>query len=199
MTRRKLIEVSLPLEDINRALKAEKARKVGKPQHIHHWWARRPITAARAVLFAQLVDDPSSNPDRFPTEASVRRERARLHDLIRRLIQWDAVNDRALMREAHAEIVASMGTAPTVLDPFTGGGAIPIEAQRLGLGVEASDLNPVAAILTRALVEIPPRFAGNPPVSPSSAGRDLNTWPGATGLAEDVRRYGELLRERAKV
>lgn len=198
---RKLIEVSLPLEDINRALKSEKSRKVGKPQHIHHWWARRPITGARAVLFAQLVDDPSSHPERFPTEEDQRVERARLHNIIKQLSRWESLQDAHILRNAHEEIVSSLGEVlPVLVDPFAGGGAIPMEAQRLGLEVDASDINPVAVILNKALIEIPPIFAGQPPVFPGAADSRLDAWAGAAGLAEDVQRYGtwiiDLVRER---
>lgn len=197
-TRRKLIEVSLPLEEINRGLKAEKARKVGKPQHIHHWWARRPITAARAVLFAQLVDDPSSDPDRFPTAQAQEAERRRLHGIVARLAQWDAIDDEVLLRMARHEINRCTGDSSiAILDPFAGGGAIPMEAQRLGLEARASDLNPVAALINRALVEIPPKFADRPPVFPGATDSKLGDWPRATGIAEDVRHYGAWMRQRA--
>ena len=197
--KRKLIEVSLPLEDINVALKAEKDRKVGKPQQIHHWWARRPITGARAMLFAQLVDDPSSHPDRFPTQEDHATERERLHDIIRELVKWDSIDNEALLRSARAEIMRSTdGNPPPVLDPFAGGGAIPLEAQRLGLHAHASDLNPVAVLLNKSLIEIPPKFAGQPPVFPGASGDRLGDWPRATGLAEDLRRYGEWMRDRAE-
>lgn len=197
--RRKLIEVSLPLEDINLALKAEKDRKVGKPQQIHHWWARRPITGARAMLFAQLVDDPSAHPDQFPTAGDQTSERERLHGIIRELVKWENLNNEALFARAHDEIMnSSDGNPPPILDPFAGGGAIPLEAQRLGLEAHASDLNPVAVLINKALIEIPPKFAGQPPVFPGAAGDRLGDWPRATGLAEDVRRYGEWMRDRAE-
>jgi putative DNA methylase len=196
--RRKLIEVALPLEAINRALKGEKDRKVGKPQQIHHWWARRPITAARAVLFAQLVDDPSSWPDRFPTEADQATERLRLFRLLERLLVWNSAWDNGVLREAHAEIAASFdGQAPAILDPFAGGGSIPLEAQRLGLQVTASDLNPVAVLINRALVEIPSRWEGHRPTFPGAAAGRLGDWSFASGLAEDVRRYGQWIKDEA--
>lgn len=198
-TPRKLIEVSLPLEEINRESAREKSIRHGHPSTLHLWWARRPLAAARAVLFAQLVDDPSSHPDRFPAEEDQRRERERLHDIIRRLVQWENVGNEALLREAHAEIVASApgGLPPAILDPFAGGGAIPLEAQRLGLKAHASDLNPVAVLINKALIEIPPRFAGRPPVFPGATDEKLGNWPRATGLAEDLRRYGAWMRDRA--
>lgn len=198
-TRRKLIEVSLPLEDINRESAREKSIRHGHPSTLHLWWARRPLAAARAVLFAQLVDDPSSFPDRFPTEEDQKAERERLHDIIRRLVVWENVGDEGLLREAHEEILKSTdGKPPAVLDPFAGGGTIPLEAQRLGLEAHASDLNPVAVLINKALIEIPPKFAGQPPVFPGAADSRLGAWPRASGLAEDVRRYGTWMRDRAQ-
>ncbi|BCW69971.1 DUF1156 domain-containing protein [Arthrobacter sp. NicSoilB8] len=195
---RKLIEVSMPLEKVNEALKAEKDRKVGKPQQIHHWWARRPITAARAVLFAQLVDDPSSHPELFSTDEEIAVERRRLHKLLVRLVQWDSTYDEAILDEARLEIRRWTGGAPpAILDPFAGGGAIPLEAQRLGLHAHASDLNPVPVLINKALIELPPIFSGSSPVFPGAAESTLGGWPRALGLAEDVRRYGALLRDRA--
>lgn len=197
--RRKLIEVSLPLEDINRESAREKSIRHGHPSALHIWWARRPLAAARAVLFAQLVDDPSSFPDRFPTEEDQKVERERLHDIIRRLVVWENVGDEKLFREAHEEILASTGgNPPAILDPFAGGGTIPLEAQRLGLEAHASDLNPVAVLINKALIEIPPLFAGRPPVFPGAADSRLGDWPRASGLAEDVRRYGAWMRDRAE-
>ena len=196
---RKLIEVSLPLEDINRESAREKSIRHGHPSTLHLWWARRPLAAARAVLFAQLVDDPSSHPDRFPTEADQKRERERLHNLIRRLVVWENVGDERLLREAHEEILRSTGgNPPAILDPFAGGGTIPLEAQRLGLEAHASDLNPVAVLINKALIENPPTFAGRPPGFPGAAESRMGDWPRATGLAEDVRRYGAWMRDRAE-
>ena len=196
--RRKLIEVSLPLEDINRESAREKSIRYGHPSTLHLWWARRPLAAARAVLFAQLVDDPSSHPNRFPTDEDQRVERERLHNIIRRLVVWENINDEGLFREAHQEILASTdGHPPAILDPFAGGGTIPLEAQRLGLRAHATDLNPVAVLINKALIEIPPTFAGQPPVFPGAAESRLGSWPRATGLAEDVRRYGAWMRDRA--
>lgn len=198
--RRKLIEVSLPLEEINRESAREKSvPRKGHPATMHLWWARRPLATARAVLFAQLVDDPSSRPDRFPTTDAQAAERERLHQIIRDLVVWENVNDEGLLRRAHAEIVASApdGVPPAILDPFAGGGTIPLEAQRLGLEAHASDLNPVAVLINKALIEIPPKFAGQPPVFPGAADSRLGGWPRATGLAEDVRRYGAWMRDRA--
>jgi len=194
---RKLIEVSLPLEAINRESAREKSIRHGHPSTLHLWWSRKPTAAARAVLFAQLVDDPSSHPDQFPTDEAQKIERDRLHDIIRRLVVWADAGDEHLLREAHEEILKSTnGNPPAILDPFAGGGTIPLEAQRLGLEAHASDLNPVAVLITKALVDIPSKFAGHPPVFPGAAESRMGTWPRATGLAEDVRRYGAWMCER---
>lgn len=200
MQKRKLIEVALPLEAINRESAREKSIRHGHPSTLHLWWARRPLAAARAVLFAQLVDDPSSLPEEFPTEELQRKERERLHKIIERLVVWENIQDEALLAEAHAEILKSTGgNPPPILDPFAGGGTIPLEAQRLGLEAHASDLNPVAVLINKALIEIPPKFAGRPPVSPDVAANELaHPWPRATGLAEDVRRYGQWMRDEAE-
>jgi putative DNA methylase len=196
--RRKLIEVSLPLEDINAESAREKSIRHGHPSTLHLWWARRPLAAARAVLFAQLVDDPSSHPEQFPTEEEQKAERERLHGIIRKLVKWENINNDRLYREAHEEILKSTGgEPPAILDPFAGGGTIPLEAQRLGLEANASDLNPVAVLINKALIEIPPKFAGQPPVFPGAAETRIGSWPRATGLAEDVRRYGAWMRDRA--
>lgn len=195
---RKLIEVALPLEAINRESAREKSIRHGHPSTLHLWWARRPLAAARAVLFAQLVDDPSARPDEFPTEEDQRRERERLHALIERLVVWENVRDQALLDEAHAEILKSTnGNPPPILDPFAGGGSIPLEAQRLGLEAHASDLNPVAVLINKALIEIPPKFAHRPPVFPGSAD-EKGGWKGAEGLAVDVRSYGQWMRDEAE-
>jgi putative DNA methylase len=197
---RKLIEVALPLEVINRESAREKSIRHGHPSTLHLWWARRPLAAARAVLFAQLVDDPSAHPEEFPTEELQRKERERLHKLIERLVVWENIQDQKLLAEAHAEILSSTdGNPPPILDPFAGGGTIPLEAQRLGLEAHASDLNPVAVLINKALIEIPPKFAGQRPVHPDVAGDQLgHPWPRATGMAEDVRRYGHWMRDEAE-
>jgi putative DNA methylase len=197
--KRKLIEVSLPLEAINRESAREKSIRHGHPSTLHLWWARRPLAAARAVLFAQLVDDPSSHPDRFPTEEAQAEERERLHKLIERLVVWENVRDEELFAEAHEEILSSTdGNPPPILDPFAGGGSIPLEAQRLGLEAHASDLNPVAVLVNKALIEIPPKFADRPPVFPGLAETELAGWKGVAGLAADVRAYGEWMRDEAE-
>ena len=196
--KKKLIEVALPLEAINRESAREKSIRHGHPSTLHLWWARRPLAACRAVLFSQLVDDPSAHPDKFPTEEAQAAERQRLFDIIERLVVWENVNDEALLKEAHEEILKSTGgNPPAILDPFAGGGSIPLEAQRLGLEAHASDLNPVAVLINKALIEIPPKWAGQPPVFPGAA-EDKMTWPKATGLAEDVRRYGQWMRDEAE-
>lgn len=197
--KRKLIEVALPLETINRESAREKSIRYGHPSTLHLWWARRPLAAARAVLFAQLVDDPSSHPERFPTEEAQRSERERLHAIIERLVVWENTRDQGLLDEAHKEILESTGgNPPPILDPFAGGGTIPLEAQRLGLEAHASDLNPVAVLINKALIEIPPKFAGRPPVFPGVADSRIGPWEGVTGLAADVRAYGEWMRDEAE-
>jgi putative DNA methylase len=197
--RRKLIEVALPLEAINRESAREKSIRHGHPSTLHLWWARRPLAAARAVLFAQLVDDPSARPEEFPTQEAQDVERKRLFDLIERLVVWENTTDEKLLKEAHAEILRSTnGKPPPILDPFAGGGSIPLEAQRLGLEALASDLNPVAVLINKAMIEIPPRYAGRPPVFPGAADGAVQHWPRATGLAEDVRRYGGWMRDEAE-
>ncbi|AVT32679.1 hypothetical protein C6361_28050 [Plantactinospora sp. BC1] len=197
--KRKLIEVALPLEDINREAAREKSIRHGHPSTLHLWWARRPLAAARAVLFAQLVDDPSAHPDQFPTSEAQQVERERLFDIIRELVKWENSNDERVLAKARAEIWKSCdGNPPPILDPFAGGGTIPLEAQRLGLEAHASDLNPVAVLINKALIEIPPKWAGMPPVFPGAAESKLGGWPGATGLAEDVRRYGQWMRDEAE-
>src|SRR5690606_25773611 len=171
----------------------------GHPSTLHLWWARRPLAACRAVLFAQLVDDPSAHPDRFPTEEAQAKERRRLFDLIEKLVKWENSNDERLLKAAYEEIARCFdGEPPAILDPFAGGGSIPLEAQRLGLEAHASDLNPVAVLINKALIEIPPKFAGRSPVFPGAAGSRMGEWPRATGLAEDVRRYGQWMRAEAE-
>ncbi len=199
VVRRKLIEVSLPLEAINRESAREKSIRHGHPSTLHLWWARRPLAAARAVMFAQLVDDPSSHPDEFPTEEAQRAERERLHDLIERMVVWENIRDEKLFAQAHAEILKSTnGNPPPILDPFAGGGTIPLEAQRLGLEAHASDLNPVAVLINKALIELPPKFRDQPPVFPGLAESQIRTWRGAEGLAADVRAYGQWMRNEAQ-
>ncbi len=232
--RKKLIEVSLPLEAINREAAREKSIRHGHPSTLHLWWARRPLAACRAVLFASLVDDPS---EYMPDEESARVERERLFRLIEKLVKWENSNNEDVLDEARLEIARSVARtlnvappvgreavreflaakAPPLLDPFAGGGSIPLEAQRLGLRAYASDLNPVAVLINKALIEIPPKFANMPPVHPVDSeqssvdsgkkGRGKKKvgqgelwqreWKGAQGLAEDVRYYGKWMRDEA--
>ena len=253
--RKKLIEVALPLEAINKAAAREKSIRHGHPSTLHLWWARRPLAACRAVLFSSLVDDPDSDPtfDSYKgedREHAVGTRRAELFDLIEELVVWENTNNAQIIRAARAEIARSVASrliekeeikksdrlpngttmwdlvvkgavnltrlrqgkqslpniddvnhflanyAPPVLDPFAGGGSIPLEAQRLGLRAHASDLNPVAVLINKALIEIPPKFAGKPPVHPDAEKR--TGWSGAQGLAEDVRRYGKWIRDEAE-
>jgi len=198
--RKKLIEVALPLEAINRESAREKSIRHGHPSTLHLWWARRPLAACRAVLFASIVDDPSSRPDEFPTEEDQERERQRLFRIIEELVKWENTSNETVLEVARQEIrKATDGNPPPVLDPFCGGGSIPLEAQRLGLEAHASDLNPVAVLITKALIEIPPKFAGKPPVNPEAQEKLAHgaTWDGAQGLAEDVRHYGNWMRDQA--
>jgi putative DNA methylase len=232
--KKKLIEVALPLEAINKESAREKSIRHGHPSTLHLWWARRPLAACRAVLFASLVDDPSSHPDKFPTEEAQEQERQRLFDIIGKiitvekkgkteqivkgLVSWDDLNNPEVIEAAQREIARSIAWnrgeeppksteeiraylqkyAPPVYDPFCGGGSIPLEAQRLGLEAHGSDLNPVAVLITKALIEIPPKFKDKPPVNPE-AQKKLKTarWYGAQGLAEDVRYYGQWMRDEA--
>lgn len=200
--KKKLIEVALPLEAINKESAREKSIRHGHPSTLHLWWARRPLAACRAVLFASLVDDPSSHPDQFPTEEAQEAERQRLFRIIEELVLWENTNNEKVLQKARNEIMKSTdGNPPPVLDPFCGGGSIPLEAQRLGLEAHGSDLNPVAVLITKALIEIPPTFANQPPVNPESRrqfGAGKGAWRGAQGLAEDVRYYGKWMRDEAE-
>ena len=194
--RRKLIEVAIPLEAINAASVREKSIRHGHPSTLHLWWARRPLAACRAVLFAQLVDDPSSHPDRFPTEEDVVVERKRLFAIIEELVKWENSTNEEVLNRAQAEILRSCGDElPPVYDPFSGGGSIPLEAQRLGLPAYGSDLNPVAVMIGKAMIEIPPKFKDMEPIHPGI--KDRSFYRNAEGLAEDVKYYGEWMRENA--
>ncbi len=258
---KKLIEVALPLEEINAACSREKSIRHAHPSTLHLWWARRPLAAARAVIFAQMVDDPSGYVDELRQDTDllraasrelkdrlkvwrtknetfqkaagagmkvtdpgpeatldsvlVERERERLFDLIRQLVPWENTNNDTVLKAARGEILRSWRRTckreglskdtplPAFHDPFAGGGALPLEAQRLGLESYASDLNPVAVLINKAMIEIPPRFAGRPPINPdwykkSVEEKALTTWKGAQGLAEDVRYYGKWMREEAE-
>jgi len=198
--RKKLIEVALPLDAINKASAREKSIRHGHPSTLHLWWARRPLAACRAVLFASLVDDPSEHPEEFPTEEAQEQERERLFRLIEQLVLWENSNNEDVLQKARAEILKSTGgNPPPVLDPFAGGGSIPLEAQRLGLEAHASDLNPVAVLINKALIEIPPKFAGCPPVNPEAQHSLMGSdWHGARGLADDIRYYGKWMRDEAE-
>src|SRR5207302_258738 len=198
--KRKLIEVALPLEAINRESAREKSIRHGHPSTLHLWWARRPLAACRAVLFASLVDDPSQHADLFPTEEEQEAERERLFGLIRELVKWENSNDEKLLSEIRAEIHKyTNGNPPPVLDPFAGGGSIPLEAQRLGLEAHASDLNPVAVLINKALIEISPNFAGQSSVNPEARKSLVDgDWRGARGLADDIRYYGQWMRDEAE-
>ena len=230
--RRKLIEVDLPLDEINSESAREKSIRHGHPSTLHLWWARRPLAACRAVIFASLVDDPSSCPDEFPTEAEQRAERDRLHEMIKHLVKWESTDEskpdvKLLLANARYEIARSVARArgepaPTdpdqvlnylgeqgvpIYDPFAGGGSIPLEAQRLGLRAVASDLNPVAVLINKALIELPPKFKHRPPVNPDADDLGVSTdkgktaqripWRGTSGLADDIRYYGAWMREEA--
>ncbi|MBP9008143.1 MAG: DUF1156 domain-containing protein, partial [Methanospirillum sp.] len=218
--RKKLIEVALPLEAINKASAREKSIRHGHPSTLHLWWARRPLAACRAVIFSSLVDDPSAWPELFPTEEEQEKERERIFRIIEELVIWENSNNPGVLLKAHTEIARSLARgrneplpegadairayiaehAPPLYDPFCGGGSIPLEAQRLGLKAYASDLNPVAVLITKALIEIPPKFAGMPPVNPESRKNKKISggWEGAKGLAEDVRYYGQWMRDEAE-
>ena len=196
--KKKLIETSLPLEAINAASAREKSIRHGHPSTLHLYWSRKPLATERAVLFAQLVDDPASRPEEFPTVESQDKERARLHALMEKLIIWENSNDEKLLEQAREEIRKSNdGKLPAVVDPFAGGGSIPLEAQRLGLESHASDLNPLAVLINKALIEIPPKFAGWSPVFPGVA-EEQSSWLRAEGLAADVQHYGQWLRDEAE-
>lgn len=223
--RRKLIEVALPLEAINAASAREKSIRHGHPSTLHLWWARRPLATARAILFGQLVDDPNDasappafvqacralvtltpgkdgkrTPGRPGTFATVEdTPRNRLFDFIAELVEWENTTNRKVLDTANELIRLCTGNnPPPVLDPFSGGCTIPLEAQRLGLEAHGSDLNPVAVMIGKASIEIPPRFAGRAPVHPTRKGVTGGTWEGAKGLAEDVRYYGAWMKAEAE-
>src|SRR5262245_50585571 len=216
--RKKLIEISLPLAAINAESAREKSIRHGHPSTLHLWWARRPLSACRAVLFASLVDDPAEpaappsyltaldalpKPEPLPLGWDamnlLEQRRERLFAFISRLVKWESSNDERVISTARELIqLGCEGDPPPVVDPFCGGGSIPLEAQRLGLEAHASDLNPVAVLITKALIEIPPKFVGRPPVHPGQRKTlTAKEWPGATGLSEDVRYYGKWMRDEA--
>ena len=236
--RKKLIEVDLPLDDINQATSREPTSSSRHPWRMQHWWARRRLTACRAVIFGSLVDDPSSCPWEFPDKESQEKERIRLHDMMRELVKWETTDEGKqgtldLIARAQYEVARSVARSrgetvpidPTavltylneralpIYDPFAGGGSIPLEAHRLGLRVIATDLNPVAVLLNRAMIQLPSEFRNKAPINPSpgtisggsgelrrtstSGGLRQVTWRGATGLADDIRYYGRWVGERA--
>lgn len=223
-TPKKLIEVALPLDDINVASAREKSIRHGHPSTLHLWWARRPLAAARAVIFAQMVNDPGGERGYYAgkTRAQADAEREKLFQILRDLVQWENTNNEEVLARARAAIADSWRETcalnpgkpgfdpeqlPAFHDPFAGGGALPLEAQRLGLQSHASDLNPVAVTINKAMIEIPPKFAGRAPVGPvieaergtKKANQNaFEDWSGARGLAEDVRRYGAWMREQAQ-
>ena len=199
MTKKKLIEVALPLEKINAESAREKSIRHGHPSTLHLWWARRPLAAARAVIWSSLVDDPSSHPEQFPTEEDQNKERKRLFKILEDLVVWENLNNQEVLNAAKAEILKSTnGNPPALLDPFAGGGAIPLEAQRLGLVAHAHDLNPVAVMINKAMIEIPPRFSKRPPINPNDrVSRLLDSWNNSEGLAEDVKYYAERIKYEA--
>ena len=224
---KKLIEVALPLDEINKASAHEKSIRFGHPSLIHLWWARRPLAAARAVLFAQLVNDPSwkyseEELKKPQFKSAITRKRNELFKLITQLVQWENTNNEAVLEKARVAIRESWRETceankkhpdaknlfnpdklPPFHDPFAGGGSIPLEAQRLGLAAYATDLNPVAVLINKAMIEIPPKFAGRAPIGPmppdikQTKAKETEDWSGARGLAEDVRRYGAWMRAEA--
>jgi putative DNA methylase len=192
--KKKLIEVAIPLEAINAASAREKSIRHGHPSTLHLWWARRPLAACRAVLFAQLVDDPSSLPDQFPTAELQDAERKRLFAIIEDLVIWENSTNDEVIERARAEIFRSCGgELPPVYDPFSGGGAIPLESLRLGMPTYGSDLNPVAVLIGKAMIEIPPRFRDRGPIHSGPKARIH--YRNAEGLAEDVKHYGDVVRD----
>jgi putative DNA methylase len=194
--KKKLIEVAIPLEVINAASTREKSIRHGHPSTLHLWWARRPLAACRAVLFAQLVDDPSSLPEQFPTTELQDTERKRLFSIMEELVKWENSTNEEVLGRARAEVLRSCnGIMPPVYDPFSGGGSIPLEAQRLGLPAYGSDLNPVAVMIGKAMIEIPPKFKDMSPIHPGI--KERIHYRNAEGLAEDVKYYSEWMRERA--
>lgn len=199
---KKLIEVALPLERINEECAREKSIRQGHPSTLHLWWARRPLAAARAVIWSSLVDDPSSHPELFPTEEEQNRERQRLFNILEQLVKWENSNDESILSQAKNEIVkCTGGNIPALLDPFSGGGTIPFEGQRLGLQSHAHDLNPVAVMINKAMIEYPAKFYNMPPINPETHKREgfiPKEWHGADGLAEDIRYYGKWMEQEAQ-
>jgi putative DNA methylase len=192
--KKKLIEVALPLDAINRSAASEKLIHVGTTSNIHAWWARRPLAACRAVIFASLVDDPGE----YLPEPAAQKKRAELFALLERLVSWEANNDDAVLHAARAEIEKSCnGKPPTVVDPFCGSGSIPIEALRLGLDSIGCDLNPIAVAISKALVEVPAVVTGHDPLSRKSSGRLLGVG-GFDGFKEDLATYCSRVLDKAR-
>ena len=200
MAVKKLIEVALPLDAINAASARDKSIRHGHPSTLHLWWARRPLSAARAIIWASLVDDPSSHTELFPTEEEQNQERDRLFKILEQLVVWENSNDERVLAAAKAEIRNSMGDEQvSFLDPFAGGGALPLEAYRLGLNTYAQDLNPVPIILNKSMLEVAPLFYGRTAVNPKDRlSRSPISWSAYDGLSCDVQYYGELLRDHAR-
>ena len=221
--RKKLIEVALPLDAINKASAREKSIRHGHPSTLHLWWARRPLAAAARAgdSSRRWFDAPSACPELFPTEADQERERQRLFRIIEELVKWENTTNEEVLERAREEIRQSWRRAcadnadhpqakelfdrsvlPAFHDPFAGGGSLPLEAQRLGLEAHASDLNPVAVLINKAMIEIPPRSSPGEPRSTPKPGRttrwSTRNWKGAKGLAEDVRHYGRWMRDQAE-
>lgn len=220
--RKKLIEVDLPLEDISRESSREKSIRHGHPSTLHLWWSRKPLAACRAIIFASMVDDPEFCDEEFPTKETQAKERARLHNIIKQLVKWENSNNEFLLTKARIEIALSVVRGngenvpvyrrrfenepdtvlqylreycPAIYDPFCGGGSIPLEAQRLGIRARGSDLNPVAVLINKAMLELPHPFSNISPINPDSNSRD--GWRGTTGLANDIRYYGLWMRKKA--
>ena len=225
--RKKLIEVNIPLQAINKESAKDASLTHGHPSTLHRYWARRPLAACRSIIFASMVDDPSECADEFPTIPDQNAERNRLHEIIKRLIIWKNSNDENILAEARYEIAFSVARnngenldifrenfkddpkgvlqylndhCPAVYDPFCGGGSIPLEAQRLGLRARGSDLNPLPVLLTKAMIELPPKFHNQAPINPDADTMGMSTetgirqtrvpWKGTAGLANDIRYYG---------
>ena len=194
--KKKLIEVAIPLEAINEAAMKEKSNPFlkGHPRSLHQWWARRPLPTCRAILFAQLVDDPSGYPEIYLTNEAIEQERKRLFEIIADLVKWENSTNESVLKRAMIEIEKSCdGDLPSVLDPFSGGGAIPLEAQRLGLTSYASDLNPVAVMISKSMIEFPKTYANCPPIHGGAS--DRMQYRGSEGLSEDIEFYGRKMKE----
>ena len=216
MPTRKLIEVALPLDAISNASAREKTIHTGHPANLHTWWSRKPLAVSRAIIFASLISDPFQEDlpvdflrevDQLPSPSvpgwndlsEGERRRYRLFQFIETLVKWESNNDSVILDTAYRLIFTATGGSPPIFhDPFAGGGSIPLEAQRLGLNAYASDLNPVAVLINKAMIEIPPKFAGMPPVNPVDRSASSAAWKGSAGLVADVRYYGRWMRDEAE-